>query len=79
MINLLGTPLINQFGWRDTLSHIMVTMSMLRMLPFTALILRIRPSEIGVLPYGQECAEAEKDNQTETGLKGTSHSKRIVL
>ena len=51
--NPAGNAIIERFGWR-TGYFVFGIVSLLMMLPVSVLLLRARPRDVGLLPYGQE-------------------------
>ena len=51
--NPLGNAIIERFGWRIGY-FVFGAVSLLMMLPVSVLLLRARPEDVGLLPYGQE-------------------------
>lgn len=77
ILNPLVLTLIEAFGWRKTYRMISVLV-LLVLLPFTVFILRKKPEEMGLKPYGAltQWTEAEQDLEAAKGVP-YSQAKRM--
>lgn len=75
---LLGNYLVPNLGWRGAYS-VMGCLLLVIMLPLILLVIKDRPQQKGVRPYGWETVKAPDDNSSETDERsGTSFKEAIA-
>ncbi len=69
IMNPLGNFFIQQFGWRMTY-FLMGAIALVLVLPFTLLLVRAKPADMGTLAYGEEAGESQESaaQQVLTGV-----------